>query len=129
MKFRLFRILIVILSFFFLTGFIPIFSFVGPGLTVITSGNVYKASAQFIINKKIEEETGKNSLMLIKETLDKVEIDKKIKKNSFDEDLRQLVENRIKITRKKLDDQNLQKLLKKRINITRSKLNLNNITQ
>ena len=129
MKFRLYRILIVILSFFFLTGFIPIFSFVGPGLTVITSGNVYKASAQFIINKKIEKETGKNSLMLIKETLDKVEIDKKIKKNSFDEDLRQLVENRIKITRKKLDDQNLQKLLKKRINITKSKLNLNNITQ
>ena len=81
MKFRLFRILIVILSFFFLTGFIPIFSFVGPGLTVITSGNVYKASAQFIINKKIEEETGKNSLMLIKETLDKVEIDKKTKKH------------------------------------------------
>ncbi len=129
MKFRLFRILIVILSFFFLTGFIPIFSFVGPGLTVITSGNFYKASAQFIINKKLEEETGKNSLMLIKETLDKVEIDKKIKKNSLDEELRQLVENRIKITRKKLEDQNLQKLVKKRINITRSKLNLNNITQ
>jgi len=117
------------LSFFFLTGFTPIFSFVGPGLTVITSGSVYKASAQFIINKKIEKETGKNSLMLIKETLDKVEIDKKIKKNSFDEDFRQLVENRIKITRKKLDDQNLRKLVKKRINITRSKLNLNNITQ
>ena len=129
MKFRLFRILIVILSFFFLTGFIPIFSFVGPGLTVITSGNVYKARAQFIINKKIEKETGKNSLMLIKETLDKVDIDKKIKKNSLDEDLIQLVESRIKITRKKLDDQNLQKLVKKRINITRSKLNLNNITQ
>ncbi len=129
MKFRLYRILIVILSFFFLTGFIPIFSFVGPSLTVITSGNVYKASAQFIINKKIEEETGKNSLMLIKEKLDKVEIDKKIKKNSLDEELRKLVENRIKITRKKLDDQNLQKLVKKRINITRSKLNLNNITQ
>ena len=129
MKFRLYRILIVIMSFFFLTGFIPLFSFVGPGLTVITSGNVYKASAQFIINKKIEKETGKNSLMLIKETLDKVEIDKKIKKNSLDEELRQLVENRIKITRKKLDDQNLQKLVKKRINITRSKLDLNNITQ
>ena len=129
MNFRLFRLLTILMSFFFLTGFAPLFSFVGPGLTVITSGNVYKASAQFIINKKIEEETGKNSLMLIKETLDKVEIDKKTKKNSFDEDLRQLVENRIKITRKKLDDQNLQKLLKKRINITRSKLNLNNITQ
>ena len=129
MKFRLFRISTIMLSFFFLTGFTPIFSFVGPGLTVITSGSVYKASAQFIINKKIEKETGKNSLMLIKETLDKVEIDKKIKKNSLDEELRLLVENRIKITRKKLNDQNLQKLVKKRINITRSKLDLNNITQ
>ena len=129
MNFRLFRLLTILMSFFFLTGFAPLFSFVGPGVTVITSGNVYKASAQFIINKKLEEETGKNSLMLIKETLDKVEIDKKIKKNSLDEELRQLVENRIKITRKKLEDQNLQKLVEKRINITRSKLNLNNITQ
>ena len=52
-----------------------------------------------------------------------------MKKNSFDEDLRQLVETRIKMTRQKLDNQNLQKLLKKRIEVTRSILNLNNITQ
>ena len=53
----------------------------------------------------------------------------KIKKNSFDEDLRQLVETRIKMTRQKLDNQNLQKLLKKRIEVTRSILNINNTTQ
>ena len=128
MKFKLFRILTVILSFFLLTGFVPILSFVGPGVTALTSGNIYKASAQFIVNQRIEKETGKNSLALIKETLIE-EKDKKINKNSFDEDLRQLVENRIKITRKKLDDQNLQKLLTKRMKITRSKLNLDNITQ
>ena len=128
MKFRLFRILTIILSFFFLTGFVPILSFVGPGVTVLTSGNIYKASAQFIINQRIEKETGKNSLTLIKETL--VEgTEKKIKKNSFDEDLRQLVEIRIKMTRQKLDNQNLQKLLKKRIEVTRSILDLNNTTQ
>ena len=128
MKFRLFRILIVIVSFFFLTGFVPLLSFIGPGVTAFSSGNVYKASAQFIVNQRIEKKTGKNSLTLIKETLfeDK---DKKIKINSFDEDLRQLVEERIKITRKKLDNQNLQNLLKKRIEITRSMLNLNNISQ
>ena len=128
MKFRLFRILAAILSFFFLTGFVPILSFIGPGVTVITSGNVYKASAQFIINQGIEKETGKNSLTLIKETLVD-EKDKKIKVNSFDEDLRQLVETRIKMTRQKLDNDNLQKLLKKRINVTRSILDLNNTTQ
>ena len=128
MKFKLFRILTVIVSFFFLTGFVPILSFIGPGVTVLTSGNIYKASAQFIINQRIEKETGKNSLTLIKETLIE-ETDKKIKINSFDEDLRQLVETRIKMTRQKLDNQNLQKLLKKRIKVTRSILDLNNTTQ
>ena len=128
MKFKLFRILTVIVSFFFFTGFVPILSFIGPGVTALTSGNVYKASAQFIINQRIETETGKNSLTLIKETLVE-ETDKKIKINSFDEDLRQLVETRIKMTRQKLDNHNLQKLLKKRIKVTRSILDLNNTTQ
>ena len=128
MKFRLYRILTVILSFFFLTGFVPILSFVGPGVTALTSGNIYKASAQFIINQRIEKETGKNSLTLIKETLVE-EADKKTTINSLDEDLRQLVETRIKMTRQKLDNHNLQKLLKKRIKVTRSILDLNNTTQ
>ena len=128
MKARLFRILTVVLSFFFLTGFVPILSFVGPGVTALTSGNIYKASAQYIINQRIEKETGKNSLTLIKETLVE-ETGKKIKKNSFDDDLIQLIETRIKITRQKLDNQNLQKLLKKRIEVTRSILDLNNTTQ
>ena len=129
MNFSLLRILVIILSFFFLTGFAPIFSIVGPSLTVLSSGNIYKASAQFMVNQSIERETGKNSLTLIKETLVKEETDKIIKKNSFDEDLRQLVETRIKMTRQKLDNQNLQKLLKKRIEVTRSILNINNTTQ
>ena len=128
MKFRFFKILTIILSFFFLTGFAPILSFIGPGVTVLTSGNVYKASAQFIVNQSIEKETGKNSLTLIKETL-VAEKDKKIKINTFDQDLRQLVETRIKMTRQKIDNQNLQKLVKKRIEVTRSILDLNNTTQ
>ena len=128
MKFRLLRILTIILSFFFLTGFMPILSLVGPSVTALTSGNIYKASAQFIVNQRIEKETGKNSLILIKETLVE-ETEKKIKKNSFDDDLRKLVEKRIKITRQKLENQNLQKLVKKRLEITRSILNLDNVTR
>ena len=116
MKFRLFKILIILLSFFFLTGFVPILSFVGPGVTALTSGNIYKASAQFIVNQHIEKETGKNSFILIKETL-------------VNEELRNLVEKRIKMTRKKLEEQELRKLVKKRIQITRSIINLNNTTQ
>ena len=128
MKHRIISILIIILSVFFLTGFVPIFSLIGPSVTALSSGNIYKASAQFIVNHRIEKETGKNSLTIIKETLVE-ETDEQIKINSFDEDFRQLVETRIKMTRQKLDNQNLQKLLKKRIEVTRSILNINNTTQ
>ena len=127
---KLLRISTIILSFLFLTGSISVFSVLGPGMTVLTSGNLYKAGAQFLINQRIEKETGKNSLTLIKEELNKNLVKDEInKKNSLNEDLRQLVERRIKITRKQLENQNLQKLVKKQIIITRSKLNLNNFTQ
>ena len=124
MNFRLFKIFTILVSFLFLTGFTPFISFLGPGVTVITSGNIYKATAQFIIDQSIKKKTGKNSLTLVKE-----ELDKKKNKNEFNEELRNLVEKRIKITRKKLDEQELRKLVKKRIRITRSIINLNNSTQ
>ena len=124
MNFRLLKILTFIFSFLFLTGFVPFASIIGPGVTVITSGSVYKATAQFMIDRTIKKKTGKDSLTLVKE-----EIDKKNKKNKFNDELRQLVEKRIKITRTKLQNQNFQKLVKKRINITRSIINLNSTTQ
>ena len=125
---KLLRIFIITISFFFLTGFVPIFSIIGPSVTALTSGNIYKAGVQLIINKHIEKETGKNSLTLIKEEISKKN-KQEIEINSLNEDLRQLVEKRIKITRQKLENQNLKKLVKKRIIVTRSKLNLNNINQ
>ena len=127
MKFRLFRILTIILSFFFLTGFVPILSFVGPGVTVLTTGNVYKAAAQLVIDQSIKQKTGKSSLTFVKDELSKN--NQKYEVNKFNEELRQLVEKNIKITRAKLDNQNLEKLVKKRIEVTRSILNLNNATQ
>ena len=130
MIFKLLRIFTIFVSFFFLTGFVSVFSILGSSVTAITSGNLYKAGAQFIINQNIEKETGKNPLTLIKEEINKNLIKEEIKKNnSFNEDLRQLVEKRIKITRQKLVNQNLQKLVNKRIIITRSKLNIKNIIQ
>ena len=127
---KLLRIFTIILSFFFLTGFVSIFSVLGSGITAVTSGNLYKAGAQFIINQSIEKETGKNSLTLIKEEINKNLIKDEIEKNkSLNEDLRKLLKKRIKITRQKLENQNLQKLVKRRIIVTRSKLNLNNTSQ
>jgi len=127
MKFRLFRILTIILSFFFLTGFVPILSFVGPGVTVLTTGNVYKAAAQLVIDQSIQKKTGKSSMTLVKDELSKN--NRNYEENKFNEELRQLVEKNIKITRAKLDNQNLEKLVKKRIEVTKSILDLNNATQ
>ena len=124
MNFRLFKIFTILVSFLFLTGFTPFVSILAPGVTVLTSGNIYKATAQFIIDQSIKKKTGKNSLTLVKE-----ELDKKKNKKEFNEELRNLVEKRINITRKKLEEQELRKLVKKRIHITRSIINLNNTTQ
>ena len=124
MNFRLFKIFTILVSFLFLTGFTPFVSILGPGITVLTSGNIYKATAQFIIDQSIKKKTGKNSLTLVKEELEKRE-----NKNDFNQELRNLVEKRINMTRKKLEEQELRKLVKKRIQITRSIINLNNTTQ
>ena len=125
--YRSFRIVTIIVFFFFLTGFIPIMSFVGPGMTVLTTGNVFKAATQLMIDQSIKKKTGKNSLVFVSEKINKNS--QNYKKNKFNEDLRKLVEQRIKITRKKLDDQNLKKSVKKRIKVTKSILNLTNTTQ
>ena len=99
---RFVKIAIILVSFYFLTGFVTFFSVIGPGVTAITSGNIYKAGAQFLIDRKIRKETGKNTLALVKEG-----IDKKNPQTKFNEDLSKLVEKRIKLTRKKL---NLEKI-------------------
>tara|TARA_B100001057_G_scaffold194995_1_gene195817 strand:+ start:3312 stop:3626 length:315 start_codon:yes stop_codon:yes gene_type:complete len=96
------KITVVLISFIFLTGFIPFASILGPSFTAITSGNIYKASAQFLIDQSVKKKTGKNSLTLVKE-----EIDKKNQKNELNKELRLLVEKRIKLTRKKLNLDNI----------------------
>jgi len=99
---RYMKIVIIISSFMFTTGFLSVIAFIGPATTVLTSGNVYKASAQFIIDQGIKKKTGKNSLTIVKD-----EIEEKQSERNFKKELRLLVEKRIKITRQKLD---LQKI-------------------
>ena len=95
MNFRLFKIFIVIMSFFLFTGFAPVISIIGPTVTVLTSGNIYKAGAQFLIDSEIKRKTGKNSLTLVKE-----EMTKQNSKKNFQEELNQLIKKRIAITQK-----------------------------
>ena len=76
----------------------------GPTYTAATTGSLYKAGAQFFLNKRIKDTTGKNSIDFLKE---------KINKN----------DNTVYL------NQELEKLVKRRIELARKKLNLSNINQ
>ena len=116
----------------FLSGFLPFASLFGPGVTIVSSGNVYKAGAQFVFDHHIKKKTGKNSLTLVTE-----EMKKSNDKKNLNEDLKKLVERRIAITHKELIKQNnhkkfnkeLKMLIEKRIVAVQKKLDLNKITQ
>jgi len=98
------KISILITSFLFTTGFAtaPLVALLAPTTTIVASGNIYKAGAQYVINDSIKKKTGKNSLMLVKE-----EIEEKQSEKNLNKELRKLVEKRINIARQKLD---LQKI-------------------
>ncbi len=96
------KINLIIVSFFFLTGFIPFVALLGPTTTMITSGNVYKAGLQIIIDQSIQKKTGKKPLTIVKD-----EINKNNKEKNLNEQLRILVEERIKIVRNKIELQNI----------------------
>ena len=92
------KIVLILTSFLFTTGFLPLAAVIGPATTLFTSGNVYKATAQFMVDQTIKKKTGKNSFAFVKDEIEKKETQKNLQK-----ELRILVEKRIKITRQKLD--------------------------
>jgi len=98
---RFIKVTAFLISFIFLTGFIPFISLLGPSFTVATTGSVYKAGFQFMVNKSIKDTTGKNSLDFVKEKLEN-------KNNTnLNEEIKKIVEKRIELVRKKLNLENI----------------------
>ena len=101
----------------------------GPAITVATSGNLFKASTQLVIDNEIKKKTGKSSLSYISE-----EVSKNNKENRINKDLRDLIEKRVKIVHQKLNDQNkldkeFKLLVEKRVKLTHKKLIKQKINQ
>ena len=125
---RLVKIGLILSLFVFSTGFMPLPSLIGPGLTIASSGNVYKATLQILIDHEIKNKTGKNSLTYVKE-----EVKKQHKKDNLQKDLKNLIEIRVKIAHEKIIQQNLSKdlnkefiqLVEKRIRIAKNKIKIN----
>ncbi len=126
---RLFKICVFLTSFMLLAGFVPITTVIGPAVTVVSSGNLAKATAQFFFDNEFKKKTGKSSLVYIKEEVSKNNI-----QNDINIELRELVKKRVKIAQQKIADQNkidknFKLLVEKRIRLTKKKLDLQNINQ
>ena len=94
---NIFKIFLLIFGLIFLSGCFQTTSLLGPGVTVATTGNVLQAGFQYGANTALKKETGKDVLTHIKDT-----VDENNNKKKFHVQLKQLLENRIEITRKKL---------------------------
>lgn len=107
---RFIKIGLLLLSFVFLNGFLPVPALIGPGFTIASTGNIVKAGAQLLIDNEVKKKTGKNSLALVKE-----EVEKKTNQKDLNYKLRKLVEKRVMIVHEKLVKQNQQKELNKEL--------------
>ena len=91
------KIFFIIFSIFFLSGCMQSTAMLGPGITLVTSGNAFQAGFQYGANTAIKNETGKDAITFVK---DAVEEDKKKKK--FNKDFSIMVKKRVKKAREKI---------------------------
>ena len=129
---KFFKICLYLTSFLFLTGFVQIPAVMGPAITIATSGNLAKATAQLVFDYEFKKKTGKSSLNYISE-----EVSKNNKENQINEDFKNLIEKRVKIVHQKLVQQNnepkiikdFKLLVEKRVELTHQKLIKQKINQ
>ena len=132
MSLRILKISLLLSSFLFLTGFVPLPAVLGPAITAATSGNLVKATAQLVFDNEFKKKTGKSSLGYITE-----EVAKNNQENRINKDLKDLIEKRVEIVHQKLVDQNNESkvikdfklLVEKRVELTHKKLRQQKINQ
>ena len=129
---RFLKLSLLLTSFLFLTGFVPLPAVLGPAITVATSGNLAKATAQLVFDNEFKKKTGKSSLGYITE-----EVSKNNQQNRINKDFKNLIEKRVQIVHQKLMNQNNEKkiikdfklLVEKRVALTHKKLIQKKINQ
>ena len=132
MIFRFLKVSLLLSSFLFLTGFVPLPAMLGPAITAATSGNLVKATAQLVFDSEFKKKTGKSSLGYITE-----EVSKNNQENRINKDFKNLIEKRVEIVHQKLVDQNSETkiikdfklLVEKRVKLTHKKLTQQKINQ
>jgi hypothetical protein len=88
------KIIFILISLFALNGCVQSAAFLGPAITVATTGNLYQGGIQYGTSKAIKKETGKSTIEYISNIM------KPDEEKTISEDFIILVENQIKETRK-----------------------------
>ena len=91
------KIFFIFFYLIFLSGCLQTTTLLGPGVTVVTTGNILQAGLQYGANTAIKNETGKNTLEHLQDAVESQSKSKKFKKKFSD-----LVEKRFELTREKL---------------------------
>ena len=81
------KLYFILFSFIFLTGCFQSSALVGPGMTIISTGNVAQAGFHYGANKAVKKETGKYPITHFKETVETTN-----STNSFIADIKQFIE-------------------------------------
>ncbi|MDC0851018.1 hypothetical protein OAP66_01360 [Candidatus Pelagibacter sp.] len=91
------KVSFIFFSLIFLNGCLQSTALLGPGVTIVSTGNVLQAGLQYGANTAIKNETGKNTLEHLQEVIESQSKDEKFKVKFID-----LVEKKFELTRKKL---------------------------
>ena len=94
---KLLTISILFLSLIFLNGCLQSTALLGPGVTLVTTGNVAQAGFQHAANSAIQKETGKDAFTFVKDV-----VEEDHKKRKFSRDFKNMVEKRVLNARKKI---------------------------
>ena len=90
-----FKLYFIFVSFIFFSGCFQSSALLGPGVTIISSGNIMQAGFQYGANTAVKKETGKYPITHIKET-----VENKDSTNDLIADLKKFIENRFKEIKK-----------------------------
>ena len=95
MKFK--KIYFLVLITILLSGCMQSSALLGPGITIMTTGNVMQAGFQYGANSAIKKETGKDAITHLKNVVDEEQESKK-----FEKKIKNLAKNTIDKVKKKL---------------------------
>ena len=95
---RLLKTSFLFLFLILLNGCLQSTALLGPGVTVIATGNIPQAAFQYGANISIKNETGKDALTHLKDVVEDGQNKKK-----FHNDFKTMVKKRIEIARRKID--------------------------